>query len=133
MLSSVASTHQNHQVMHYDKNEFILLYNNDNDKDRKTLAYALTISKKINRQEINSVRISDTLFGMFLDRLRVDGKMLVNKSDPYYQENIRGHELTNDEWYSVLISRPSLLRSPVAMYRNKCVICETPTDVYRVT
>lgn len=118
--------------MHYDKNEFILLYNNDNDKDRKTLAYALTITKKINRQEVNTVRFSDTLFGMLLDRLKVDGKKLINKADPYYQEHIRGQELTNDEWYSILKSRPSLLRSPVAMYKNKCVICETPTDVLRV-
>ena len=118
--------------MHFSKNDLVLLYNSDNAKDRKTLAYALTITKKVNRQELNSVRISDTLFRMLLERLNIDGKKLLNKADPYYQENIKGRDLTTEEWYNVLKSRPSLLRSPVAYYKDRAIICETPTDVLRV-
>jgi arsenate reductase len=69
---------------------------------------------------------------MILDSLMVDGKKLLNKSDPYYQTYIKGKDLTHEEWFNVLRSRPSLLRSPVALYRGKAVICETPTDVLRV-
>ena len=118
--------------MHFDKNDLVLLYNSENAKDRKTLAYALTITQKVNRQELNSVRISDTLFRMMLASLEMDGKKLLNKSDPFYQTNIKGRDLDSDEWYNVLCSRPSLLRSPVAYYKNRAIICETPTDVLRV-
>lgn len=118
--------------MHFDKNDLVLLYNADNSKDKKTLAYALTITKKVNKQELNSVRVSDTLFRMILDSLELDGKKLLNKADPYYQTYIKGKDLTHEEWFNVLRSRPSLLRSPVALYRDKAVICETPTDVLKV-
>jgi len=118
--------------MHFSKNDLVLLYNSENSKDRKTLAYALTITKKVNKQELNSVRVSDTLFRMMLDKLSIDGKKLLNKADPFYQSNIKGKDLDPEEWYNVLRSRPSLLRSPVAFYRDKAIICETPTDVLRV-
>lgn len=119
--------------MHYSQNELVLLYNSDVAKDRKTLAYALTITSKINRQEINSVRVSNTMFGMLLDKLDVEAKQLVNKADPYYQTYIRGRDLSTEDWYSVLLNRPSLLRCPVALYRNKAIMCETPSDVLKVT
>lgn len=118
--------------MHYDKNDLILLYNGDNAKDRKTLAYAHTITSQINRQEVNSVRVSETLFGLMIKGLDVDAKNIVNKADPYYQRNYKGRDLSANDWHSVLKNRPSLLRSPVAMYRGKAVICNTPTDVLKI-
>jgi arsenate reductase len=118
--------------MHYDKNDLILLYNGDNAKDRKTLAYAHTITSRINRQEVNSVRISETLFSLMMKELNIDAKNIVNKADPYYQANYRGRDLSSNDWHSVLTKRPSLLRSPVAMYHGRAVICNTPTDILKV-
>jgi arsenate reductase len=118
--------------MHYSQNELILLYNSEVAKDRKTLAYALTITPKINRQEINSVRVSNTMFGILLEKLDIEAKQLLNKADPYYQTYVRGQDLSNEDWYSVLTNRPSLLRCPVALYRNKAILCETPSDVLKV-
>jgi arsenate reductase (glutaredoxin) len=118
--------------MHYSQNELVLLYNSDNAKDRKTLAYALTVTTKINRQEINSVRISNTMFAMLLDKLDVDAKQLVNKADPYYQTYVRGKDLAAEDWYSILVNRPTLLRCPVALYRNRAILCETPSDVLKL-
>lgn len=118
--------------MHYDKNEVVLLYNDRNPRDRKTLAYAHTISKKINRQELNSVRVSDTMFRILMDELKMDGKKIINKADPYYQKHIRGKELSPDDWHQVLRNRPELLRAPVAIYRGKAVVCETPTDILKI-
>jgi arsenate reductase (glutaredoxin) len=118
--------------MHYDKNDLILLYNNDNEKDRKTLAYAHTITRQINKQEVNSVRVSDTLFGLMLDQLAMDAKSIVNKADPFYQQNIKGHDLSAEDWHAVIRKRPSLLRAPMAMYRGKTVLCNTPTDILKL-
>ena len=54
------------------------------------------------------------------------------KADPYYQTYVRGRDLSNEDWYSVLTNRPGLLRCPVALYRNKAILCETPSDVLKV-
>lgn len=118
--------------MHYDKNEVVLLYNDQNQKDRKTLAYAHTISKRINKQELNSVRVSDTMFRILIDELKIDGKKIINKADPYYQEHIRGRDLGPDDWHQILMNRPSLLRAPVAIYKGRAVVCETPTDILKI-
>lgn len=109
-----------------------LLYNGQRALDKKTLAMALGISRRINRQDLNTVRISETLFNLFLDRLGVEPKKLFDKSQPYYQEQLRGAQLSKGAWYQVLLHHPELLKGPIVMYRDKAIICNTPTDVMRV-
>ena len=78
--------------MHLNSNELTLLYNEGNERDKKTLSYAYTITDKINKQELESVKGSSTLFQIFVDKLNVNPKRLINKADPYYQANIRGKD-----------------------------------------
>ena len=78
--------------MHLNSNELTLLYNEGNERDKKTLSYAYTITDKINKQELGSVKVSSTLFQIFVDKLNVKPKRLINKADPYYQANIRGKD-----------------------------------------
>lgn len=118
--------------MYYDKNNLILLYNGNREKDRKTLAMALSITTHVDKQELNSVRFSETLFCKMLDKLGVEPKSILNKSLPVYQEQFRGRDLTSTDWYNAIRRYPDLLLSPIAMFKDKAVICNTPTDVYKV-
>ncbi len=118
--------------MHLNQNEVTLIYNGNDDKGKKTLACALSLNKKINKQDITSVRVSDTLFGLVLDLLEEEARKVFNRADPFYQEHMRGKRLNNSEYLEYLKRRPELLSSPIAMYRNKVVVCRTPTDVYKV-
>ncbi len=118
--------------MYFKKSEMTVIYNGERALDKKTLAVALGISRRINRQDLNTVRISETLFNHFLDRLGVEPKRLFDKSSRYYQEQLRGAQLTQGDWYQVLLHHPELLRGPVVLYRDKAIICHTPTDVMKV-
>lgn len=118
--------------MHYNKNEVVLLYNAQNPKDRKTLAYAHIVSPRINKQELNSVRVSDTMFRILINELNIDGKSIINKADPYYQKHIKGKDLSPEDWHQILKNKPSLLRAPVAIYKGRAVLCETPTDILKI-
>lgn len=118
--------------MHFDNNELTLLYNKSNSRDRQTLAYATTITSRINKQEVNTVPISGTLFRMILDRLGGDPKVLLNKADSEYQKVHRGREYKPSVWIEVIKRRPELLRAPIAMYKNRVVICDTPTAILKV-
>jgi hypothetical protein len=40
--------------MHLDPNELTILYNQGNERYKKTLIYAYTITNKINKQELSS-------------------------------------------------------------------------------
>ena len=118
--------------MHFNARELTLIYNGENSDHKKTLAYAQSLAKKINKQEINSVRVSDTLFHMAFESLGVNGKSVINKADPVYQRDYRGKDLTPSEWLAMLKQHPHLLQSPIAIYGNQVVICQTPTHVLKV-
>lgn len=121
------------KIMHLDSKELTIVYNEGNERDKKTLSYAYTITDKINKQELNSVKVSSTLFQVIVTKLNLEPKTLINKADPYYQENIRGKNFSIKEWFDVIINRPSLLKAPLAMYHDKAVICNTPTDILRLS
>ena len=118
--------------MHYKKDELTLLYNSRNPRDIKTLAYASTITPKINRQDVNSVEVSATLFKLMVEKLGGDPKVLINKSSPYYQENLKGGVHQPKTWLLAIKKMPDLLVAPVALYRDRAVICPSPTDVLKV-
>lgn len=118
--------------MHLKNNEVTIIYNGQHEKDRKTLACALTLNKPINKQDINNVRISDTLFEFMMSKLQQEGRTVFNKAEPFYQEHMAGKRLTNSEYLEYLKRKPELLNAPIAMYKNKVVVCNTPTDIYKV-
>lgn len=119
--------------MHLNPNELTIVYNQENDRDKKTLSYAYTITDRINKQELGSVKVSSTLFQILVKKLNLDPKMLINKADPYYQKNIRGKNFSIKEWFDVIMNRPNLLKAPLAMYHDKAIVCNTPTDILRLT
>ena len=118
--------------MHYKKDELTLLYNSKLARDIKTLAYANTITSKINRQDVNSVEVSATLFKVMVDKLGGDPKVMINKSVPYYQKNLRGQEYPPKNWLQAIKKMPELLIAPVALYKDRAVICNSPTDILKV-
>jgi arsenate reductase len=118
--------------MYLDANELVILYNENASKSKETLAYAHTISSKINKQELTSVRVSSTLFEMMLKGLNLDGKGVVNKALPYYQEHLKGADLNLEDWFGVLCKNPELLIAPIVMYKGHVVLCNTPTDILKI-
>jgi len=118
--------------MHYEKSELTIIYNSKKSIDKKTLAIAQAISSNINRQDINEVRLSSTLFRLAVGKLNLKAKDIMDKSNPYYQENIKGRDPDIDSAYFMIMNNPSLLKSPIALFKGKVVFCATPSDVLRV-
>ena len=71
------------------------------------------------------------MFQIFVDKLNENTKRLINKADPYYQANIRGEDFNVAEWFNLLSNHPNLLKAPIAMFHNKAVVCNTPTDILK--
>jgi arsenate reductase len=118
--------------MHYKENEITLLYNKQRELDRKTLATAHVVSSKINRQEIHTVRVSETLFYILVEKLGGDPKSIIDKSQPFYQRELRGKELSNYGWYMMIMNHPKLLKAPIAMYHGKAILCTSSNDVLKL-
>lgn len=118
--------------MHYKKSELTIIYNGKRELDKKTLAIAQGISKQINKQDLNAVTVSSTLFRMAVEKLGVKAKDIMDKSNPLYQQNIRGMDPDVDSAFHMIANNPELLRCPIALYKDKAVVCNTPTDLLKV-
>ena len=118
--------------MYLKKDELTFLYDSENPRDLKTLAFASSISSKINKQDLRSGEVSGTLFRMMIEKLGGNVKSVINKSDPYYQNELRGSELSFGMWLSILKKKPELLIAPIALCKDRIVVCNTPTDIYKV-
>ena len=119
--------------MHYKENELTLLYNKERELDRKTLATAHVLTNKINRQEVSSNRLSETLYYIAIKKLGGNPKTIVDKSKPYYQEELKGRELSDYGWYSIMMKHPELWRAPVALYKGKVMLCTSSNDVLKLS
>lgn len=118
--------------MYFNHNELVLIYNQEDPRDKRTLAYAITICPKVNKQELSSVRISSTLFEKALKQLGTDAKSVINKADTTYQDLHRGSNMSNEDWFNLLINNPKLLKAPIALYKGKGVLCNSETDIFRL-
>lgn len=125
-------THKSYS-MYLNKKELTLLYNSSRELDRKTLAMAHTLGVNINRQDLNHARVSETLFMMFLNKLQMEPKHVLDRSNTYYQQQLRGKDYTSSEWYEIILRNPILLRAPLAMYRDKAIMCTSPNDMLRIS
>ena len=74
--------------MHYEKSELTIIYNSKKIIDKKTLAIAQAISSNINRQDINEVRLSNTLFRLAVGKLNLKAKLI---NEMYYNFNIENN------------------------------------------
>ncbi len=104
--------------------ELTLVYDSSTEAGKKALAYAYTLSPKVNRQDIREVRLSSTFVRQVIKQLNLRPKDLLNRSDPYYQQHVRGREFTMEGWLEVLRNNPHLIKAPIALMGNKAVLCE---------
>ncbi len=118
--------------MHLDHSELTLLYNSTHPRDKQVVPYAMTICSKINKQDVSSMDISATLFEYLVNALNCDPNELINKADPEYQEKHRGHEYKPKMWFKAIKNNPNLLKAPIALYKNKAIVCLNPTDVLKL-
>ncbi len=114
------------------QNEVVLLYNPENPRDQKTLAYAMATGIKVNRQALGQTGLSITHFQWMINQLGLHPKKILNRGTPYYQNHLKGRGDDIYIWWNVLKNNPDLLLAPVAQYRQQVQICNTPMDVFKL-
>ena len=112
--------------------EILIYYNPDSASDRKTVAYAKSVTKHIKLYSHADANVTPTLWKGIIKKLDLEPKKLFNKALPEYQNRLRGKEFNNEGWLYVIKHNPHLLRAPIAVRGDKAVLCETPTDILRL-
>ncbi len=118
--------------MNLKKREIEIYYNPKSASDRRTIAYAQSLSPYIKSYSYDKLKATSTMWYNIINKLGVDPKKLFNKALPEYQKNIKGKDLEMEDWINVIQRNKHLLKAPIAMRGQSVVFCESPTDVLRL-
>ncbi len=67
-----------------------------------------------------------------IEKLDVHPKKLINKADPFYQNSLSHNDFDERDWLNILQHNMKLLKSPIAIKDGKVILCDTPTEVYKI-
>ena len=119
--------------MYLTKNDLTIICNSNHYQSRQTLSLAKSLARKINVQDITNERISMSLFCFLMSQDHLSPKQLVNRADPYYQNNLKKTEYSVESWFYILKNRPSIFINPIVAYHDRVSICLTPNDILKIT
>lgn len=118
--------------MRTHNSEILVYYNPQSVRARKVLALARDITPAVKEVEYHKTPFTATMWQQLLSMLELRPKDLLNKSNPYYQENIRGRDFDAEGWLNILIKNPDLIKAPIAVRGNRAVLCNSPNDVLQL-
>jgi arsenate reductase (glutaredoxin) len=112
--------------------EILIYYNPDSNSHRMTVAHAQSMVSHVRTFPFGQTPSTAASWQSILNAIGRPPKELLNKAHPYYQENIRGREFSNSNWIKILRYNPELLKAPIAIRGTRAILCENPTDIYKL-
>ena len=64
-----------------------------------------------------------------LMKLNIPAEELVRTQEEQYKKELKGKHFTNDEWISILLENPKLMKRPVVEGKYKAVIADPPENL----
>lgn len=113
-------------------NELFFYFNPSNPVDKQTRAYAQAVATHINEINIEKEKITTTGWLSILDKLNLRPKDLLNRAHPDYQTHIAGKTWDDEGWLNILTRFSHLIKAPIAIKKNKAVLCLSPNDVLKL-
>ncbi|MCH7408334.1 glutaredoxin [Belliella sp. DSM 111904] len=113
-------------------NELFFYYNPTHNVDKQVRAYAHAVAKHVNEINIDKERITSTGWRSILTKLNLRPKDLLNRAHPDYQSQIAGKSWDDESWLQILIKYPHLIKAPIAIMKDKAVLCTSPNQILRL-
>jgi arsenate reductase (glutaredoxin) len=118
--------------MQFHRNEIFLLFNPATSIGKQTKALAKTINNHVNELDVLHQKLGPTYWKEVVTMTGLEPKELMDRAHPDYQEKVAGNNFTMNGFLDVLIHYPHLLKGPIAIYNGKAVLCQTPTDIFKL-
>ena len=118
--------------MQFHPNEIFLLYNPETSTGRQTRAIARTINTHVNELNVIREKLGPTYWKEVVDLVGLEPKELMDRAHADYQAKCAGNSFTMNGYLDVLMHNPHLLKAPIAIYNGRAVLCQTPTDIFKL-
>ncbi|PWJ42647.1 arsenate reductase family protein [Sediminitomix flava] len=115
-----------------DPSTIELYVRKDEYKDKQTIALAKSLGRNVHVHDIGTDAFTKTIWKDILKKLNLTPKELMNKANPYYQKNIRGKDFDSEGWLDVLMHHPFLIKAPIAVWKNKVKLLNSPQDLLKI-
>ena len=117
----------------FHPNELMLIYNDPSSTTGKqTRAYAKSISNNVNEVDLRNVRMTTTSWKEVMNMLNIHPEDIMNKESRAFREKFQTNHYTMNGLLDALCHEPELLKAPIAIYHNRAVFCQKPTDILRL-
>jgi len=67
-----------------------------------------------------------------LKKLKLKPHDLIRTKEPFYLQNYKGKELTDDEWILAMTEHPILMERPIVINGTKAVVARPPEKVLEI-
>lgn len=119
--------------MQFHPNELFLLFNPQSNSGKQTRAMAKDICSHIHEVDALHEKLIPTYWKEVITMLAMIPSDLLDKSHPDFTNKVGENTYTMDGWLEILMHNPHLLRAPIAIFGGRAILCETPTDVIKLT
>jgi arsenate reductase (glutaredoxin) len=119
--------------MKIPRNQVILYYDPETSIGKQTYAYAKSIAKHVQAIEFTKANLTNRIWQDILEMLNLRAKDLLDRSNPVYQEKLKGISFEQEDWLNVIVKNPELIKAPILIKGSKAILCITPSDVLKMT
>jgi arsenate reductase len=112
--------------------EILIYYNPDSNSHRQVIAYAKSLARHVKTYAFSQAPSTGTSWQQIINTLGMHPRELMNKSNPYYQEHIRGRDFDAESWIKVLMNNPDLIIAPIAIRGDRALLCRSATDILKL-
>lgn len=118
--------------MQFHPNELFLIYNPGTNIGKQTKAIALDLCNHLNEVSITQEKLSPTYWKEVLNLVGMAPMDVLDQTHPDYSLKVGKDTYTMDGWLEVLVHNAHLVKGPIAIFRGQGVLCQTPTDIFKL-
>lgn len=110
--------------------EITIIYHSEDHLGRQILAYAHTENFPIHDIDLAHVKITSLQWIELTRRLKIEIKDLINtESTDFLQKFKKSSDLSDEDWLTLLIQNPTILKAPIVMKGDKIVMMSNSQDM----
>jgi arsenate reductase len=110
--------------------EITLIYHSEDSIGLKILAYAQIENIPIHDIDLKNMKLTATHWAELASRMNIHVRDLVNTEHPNFSQKFGQLEhLSNDDWLTLLIHNPDILKAPIVMKGHKVILMLNPQEM----
>lgn len=112
--------------------QITLYYSSESLIAKQTLAYAAGEGLAVQQIDILKTKLTGTQLTEIADKLHMTVSDLVDTERLEYITNYNNTDFSTDDWIKMITKYPNILKGPIALKGDACILIKTPTDIVNI-